>query len=90
MESTQTPDDFLEFTAEQVDGLKADARQAIQSALAQSPRDVCTWVQDNLDHWIELARDKLHRYITVENAHQSACDIVQYLCRHYHLPVPHG
>ena len=88
MQKSQTPVDFLAFTAEQVDGLKADARKAIQAALVSSPLDVCTWAQGNLDHWVELARENLHRYIILGNTRETACDIVIYLCRHYHLPTP--
>lgn len=88
MQPTQTPSDFLAFTAEQVDQLKADAKKAIQRALARAPLDVCRWAQDNLEHWLQLARDSLHRNITIANEQQAACDIVNYLCKHYHLPTP--
>ncbi len=88
MQATQTPADFLAFTAEQVDRLTADAKKAIQGALVREPLDVCTWAQNNLDHWLGLARDSLHRNITIANAQQAACDIVNYLCKHYQLPTP--
>jgi hypothetical protein len=88
MQPTETPDDFLEFTAKQVDRLKADAKKAIQRALVSAPRDVCTWVQFNLEHWLWLARDGLHKNITITDERQAACDIVRYLCSHYHLPTP--
>ncbi len=88
MQPTQTPSDFLTFTAEQVDGLTANAKKAIQKALVRTPLDVCTWAQDNLQHWLELSRDSLHKNITIANERQAACDIVKYLCAHYHLPTP--
>ena len=88
MQPIQTPDDFLEFTAEQVDRLTADAKKAIQRALVNTPREVCTWAEFNLEQWLWLAQDSLHRNITITDEHQAACDIVKYLCRHYHLPLP--
>lgn len=88
MQTTQTPADFLAFTAEQVDGLAANAKRSIKRALVRTPLDVCAWAQNNLDYWLELARDSLHRNITLGNTRQAACDIVLYLCRHYHLPTP--
>jgi hypothetical protein len=88
MQSTQTPADFLAFTAEQVDRLTANANKAIRRALVRTPLDVCTWAQANLEHWLGLARDSLHKNITIANERQAACDIVKYLCKHYHLPIP--
>lgn len=88
MHATQTPTDFLAFTAQQVDGLTVNAKKAIQAALVDAPLEVCAWAQGNLDHWIELARDSLHRNISLDDARQVACDIVHYLCKHYHLPTP--
>jgi hypothetical protein len=88
MQPTQTPDDFLAFTAEQVDGLTAEAKKAIKAALVQAPLDVCGWAQANLEHWLRLARDGLRRNISLSNERQAACDIVKYLCAHYRLPVP--
>jgi hypothetical protein len=88
MQPIQTPDDFLEFTARQVDRLKADANKAIQRALVSAPVEVCNWVQFNLEHWLWLARDNLRKNITIDDEHQTACDIVRYLCVHYHLPTP--
>ncbi len=86
--NTPTPDDFIVFVTEQVDGLATNSLTAIQRSLTNSPLDVCTWVQDNLTHWLELARDTLHRNVTVHDMHQTACDIVTALCKHYHVAAP--
>jgi hypothetical protein len=88
MEPKQTPADFLAFTAEQVDRLTVEAKKAIQKALVAAPREVCAWAQFNLEHWLWLARDSLRKNITITDEHQAACDIVNYLCVHYHLPRP--
>ena len=88
MQATQTPADFLAFTAQQVDKLKADAKKAIQRALVQAPLEVCAWAQFNLEHWLWLARDSLRRNVVIDDERQAACDIVKYLCKHYHLPMP--
>ena len=90
MQPTETPTDFLEFTARQVDRLTADAIKAIQRALVTAPLEVCAWAQFNLEHWLLLARDGLRRNIDISDEHQAACDIVKYLCTHYHLPKPSG
>jgi len=88
MQATETPADFLAFTAEQVDRLKADAKRAVQQALIRAPLEVCDWARFNLEHWLRLAQDNLPRRIVITDEQQAACDIVKYLCSHYHLPTP--
>ena len=88
MQPTETPTDFLEFTARQVDRLTTDAKKAIQRALVTAPLEVCVWAQFNLEQWLLLARDGLRRNIDINDEQQAACDIVKYLCIHYHLPKP--
>ena len=101
MQPTETPADFLEFTAKQVDRLTVDAKKAIQRALVTAPLEVCAWAQFNLEQWLLLARDGLRRNIDIADEQQAACDInglrICYLhisvhtiiCRNQAVDTPH-